>query len=218
MGQLWLPQSLTVLSIVLPQGLHPFGSWSGCRILGTGCRFRHWNRRRCWCPWYCPAASPVRRNDPDPYLRWGVGSVRSDRRHLPVHEISYSRLFPSSLGTPHRLFCGQWRGGGVPIVPVTCTLGVCVALVKGMDRGDRRRMEKEFTWGGERVHARRNTYSFHVSWGMAERMRVGGARRSGSLNKRSWRWQQRQQQQQTKEARWQKNLKVRTSIYCHGVV
>lgn len=76
--------------IPIHKGIHPFGCWSVGRLLWSGCWFCHWNRRWCWCPWYCATTSSVRRNDPYPHFRRGLGSVRSDRRHLPVHEISYS--------------------------------------------------------------------------------------------------------------------------------
>nr|CAD7416491.1 unnamed protein product [Timema poppensis] len=35
-----------------------------------------------------PAAPPLCRHDPHTHLRRGVGSVRPDRRHLPLHEIN----------------------------------------------------------------------------------------------------------------------------------
>lgn len=68
------------------QRVHPSGCWIGCRFLGFGGRLRH--RYRGWrrCPRYRPAAQIIRRNDSDPHFRWGVGSIRSHRCYLSLHE------------------------------------------------------------------------------------------------------------------------------------
>lgn len=70
------------------QGFHSFRCWFGGRFLWPGGRFCHWHRWWRRCPRHSPTASSVRRYDLDPHFRRSIGSLRSDRCHLPVHEIS----------------------------------------------------------------------------------------------------------------------------------
>lgn len=72
------------------QRVHP--SWCRliCRFFGSCRRFRHWHRGRRRCPWYSTTAASLRRNDPYPHLRRSIRSLRSHRRHLPLHKINYS--------------------------------------------------------------------------------------------------------------------------------
>lgn len=68
------------------QRVHPLGGGSRRRVLGSGGRFRHRHRGRCRRPWYRATAKVIRRNDPYPHFRRSVGSIRSHRRHLSLHE------------------------------------------------------------------------------------------------------------------------------------
>lgn len=75
------------------QRVHPLGRGPGGRVLGPGGRLRH--RHRGWCrrARHSSTAEAIRRNDPYPHFRWSVGSIRSHRSHLPLHETAVNALY-----------------------------------------------------------------------------------------------------------------------------
>lgn len=68
------------------QRVHPPRCWSRCWVLRPRRWVRHRYRGWRWRPRHRAAAQVIRRNDSYPHFRRSVGSIRSHRRHLPLHE------------------------------------------------------------------------------------------------------------------------------------
>lgn len=79
------------------QGLPSLGSWVGCRLQRSRCWLCHWYCWWRWCARDSPAAPSLRRYDPYPHFRWGLGSVRSHRCHLPLLQKLRNFMCPGLL-------------------------------------------------------------------------------------------------------------------------
>lgn len=71
------PLSLEIARPPLPCSYHQTFSYALTLLLF---KLRHRHCRRRWCPWHRPTTPPLRRHDPHPHLRGGVGALRAYRR------------------------------------------------------------------------------------------------------------------------------------------
>lgn len=79
---------LQLIPCMCLKGVPAFGCWAGCRLQWPSGGLCHWNRGRCRSEGDCSATPSLCWYDPDPYLRWGPGSVRTHCGHLPLHKNS----------------------------------------------------------------------------------------------------------------------------------
>ena len=93
------------------QRVHALRSWSGCRLFrsrGRICNRDCRGRRRTWNG---AAASPVRWDDPDPYIRRGAGSLRLD--HSAYHVLQVELIPPMNCMVARWLAVVLFRRGSV---------------------------------------------------------------------------------------------------------